>query len=132
VAWRGHGTVLLVDDEPIVREVAAVMLERLGFAVLAAADGAEAIERVRAEPQRFSAVLLDLAMPRMGGEECFTALHRLRPDLPVLLSSGYSQPELSQRFADRGLAGFIQKPYRYEDLATAMRAALGEPSRDPT
>jgi len=122
--WRGSGTVLVADDEQTVRDVAEQMLKRLGFEVVCVNDGQQALEAFGLEPDRFAAVLLDLTMPRMGGEECFTALLGIRPDMCIVLSSGYNQHELSERFEGRGLAGFVQKPYRLEDLAASMRRAL--------
>jgi CheY-like chemotaxis protein len=125
-AWRGSGTVLLVDDEESVRELAARMLERLGFDVVVAADGQEAL-RIAAEHRgRLRFVLLDLTMPHLGGHETFQELRRLDPEVRVVLSSGYSVSELESRFAGEGIAGFVQKPYSYGELETRVRAALRE------
>ncbi len=128
--WRGSGTILLADDERTVLKVAARMLARLGFEVVEAADGQEALELFRRTPDRFAAVLLDLTMPRMGGDECFTALRDIRPDVRVVLSSGYSEHELTRRFEGRGLAGFAQKPYRLKDLARVLRQAIAPEAAD--
>ncbi len=107
--WRGKGTILLVDDEEPVRNVSGKMLERSGFAVLRAGDGLEAIELFRAHGAEVACVLLDLAMPRMDGEETFKELRRIQPDVRVVLASGYSDQEISQRFLNAGLAGFDRK-----------------------
>jgi len=124
--WRGSGTVLIVDDEAVVRRVADRMVRRLGFGSLLARDGAEALEVYESNRDDIVLVLLDLAMPVMDGEEAFLKLRCLRGDLPVLLSSGYSEEHAARRFAGQGLSGFIQKPYRMAALRERVRAALGE------
>jgi PAS domain S-box-containing protein len=123
--WRGSGTVLLVDDEEPVRNVAKEMLERLGFRVVTAADGREALATFRVHADRVVCVLLDLTMPRMNGVETFRELRGLRADLRIILSSGYDEQDAIQRFAGRGLAGFIQKPYTLGALQEALRRVLG-------
>ncbi len=125
------GVVLLVDDEETVRAVGRAMLARLGFEVVAARDGREAVEVFASDPRRFACVLLDLTMPRMDGDECFRRLRELRPEVRVVLSSGYNEQELLARFAGKGLAGFIQKPYHIDELAAALDRVLGdaEPGR---
>jgi PAS domain S-box-containing protein len=123
--WRGTGTVLLVDDEESVRNVAGRMLERCGFKVIRAGDGREAVERFRTQAAEIVCVLLDLAMPRMDGEETFRELRRIKPDVRVVLATGYSDQEIAERFCSAGLAGFIEKPYRVEALSAKLRAVLG-------
>jgi two-component system cell cycle sensor histidine kinase/response regulator CckA len=123
--WRGAETILLVDDEESIRSMGAQMLQRLGFTVLMAADGREALEVFRAHEAAIALVLLDLTMPHMDGVEAFRELRRLREDVRVIISSGYSEQEVTQRFVGKGLAGFIQKPYRSDALAAVLRRALG-------
>ncbi len=123
-AWKGAGTVLLVDDEPLVLRVAARMLERYGFDVISAVDGVEAVELYRERADDIDLVLLDLTMPRMGGEETFLELRRIREDVKVILSSGYVEQDSTSHFAGRGLAGFIQKPYRLGPLRDRIREVL--------
>ena len=123
--WRGAGTILLVDDEDPVRNVVRRMLERWGFAVLCASDGREAVEMFRAHAAVVVCVLLDLAMPRMDGEETFQELRRIRPDIRVVLASGYSDQEVALRFQGTGLAGFIEKPYRMEALGAKLLEVIG-------
>lgn len=131
--WRGQGTVLLVDDEPVLQELGKQMIEELGFQVLTAGDGLEALQRFRTHEGPVAAVVLDLTMPRMDGEETFRELRRLDPKLRILLSSGYAEQEVLERFAGMGLAGVIQKPYRLQDLAERLRATLESPgTREPT
>lgn len=122
--WRGSGTILIVDDEDSVRSVARSMLESSGYAVLTASDGVEGIETFRAHSAEIVAVLLDMTMPRKGGAEVLPELLRTKPGVPVLLMSGYSEQEATSRFAGEGLAGFIQKPYRLDDLIKKLREIL--------
>ncbi|MFZ1375837.1 MAG: PAS domain S-box protein [Geothrix sp.] len=118
------GRVLLVDDEDSILEVTAKTLERLGFDVETAADGREAIELFSQRPEAFRLALVDLTMPRMDGRECFKALRAIRPDLPVVLCSGFSEQESVKAFLGEGLAGFIQKPYSMGILRQALIEAL--------
>ena len=122
--WKGEGTVLLVDDEEMVRQVASSLLTLMGFAVLTAADGVEALQIYRERTDDIALVLLDLAMPRMGGEETFTEIRRVKEDVKVILSSGYNEQDTTRNFAGKGLAGFIQKPYRLDALRDMIRAVL--------
>jgi CheY-like chemotaxis protein len=119
------GRVLLVDDEPAILEATAQSLQILGFDVEIARDGLDAVEKFSLHPGAFRVALLDLTMPRMDGRECFLALRQLRPDLPVILSSGFSEQESVKAFLGQGLAGFIQKPYTLSVLRAAFVEALG-------
>ncbi|MEQ8188538.1 MAG: PAS domain-containing protein [Candidatus Eremiobacterota bacterium] len=119
--WRGKGTILVVDDEKTVRTVAKAMLTKLGFTVLAADDGITGLEAFKNNINDIGAVLLDMTMPRMNGEETFHELRRLRQDVQVILSSGYNEQEAISRFPGQGLAGFIQKPYRVDELVKVLR-----------
>jgi CheY-like chemotaxis protein len=124
---EGGATLLVVDDDETVRAVAKAMLERRGYEVLLAADGREGVERFRQEQDRIALVLLDLTMPRMGGDEAFRAMRAIRPDVRVILMSGYSGHELSERYAGQGLADFIQKPFRIDDLDATLARVLTRP-----
>ena len=117
------GTVLLVDDEEIVRAVAADALTYLGYKVLVAIDGVDALEVFRAHGDQIDCVILDLKMPRMDGEETFVALRELS-EVPVMLSSGYAEEDSARRFSGKGLAGFIQKPYDLDTLAQKLTTVL--------
>ena len=125
-AWQGTGTVLIADDEEPVRDVLAHMLARLGFAVVAAPDGAEAINHFREEPERFAAVLLDVSMPRRDGLETLHEIRHLRPDTPVLLISGHGSGELLAKFAEERLDGIVQKPFTTPALREALHRALAQ------
>ena len=118
--------VLVVDDDETVRTVTRRMLEQGGFSVILAADGSQAIETYRATPA-ISLVIMDMTMPRMDGEECFRELRHLDPTVRVLLTSGYNEQDATERFVGKGLAGFIQKPYRPADLVAKVEAALAAP-----
>ena len=124
--WRGEGTVLVVDDEHTVRNLAGNVLERAGLRVLLAEDGERAVEVFREHASEIDVVLLDLTMPRKNGEQVFREIREIRPGVPVLLSSGYNEQDVTSKFAGRGLAAFIQKPYRARELLDAVRRALGE------
>jgi PAS domain S-box-containing protein len=119
----GGGTVLLVDDEDAVRDIGMRLLEQAGFAVVGAADGCEAVDYYREHCDDISCVLLDLTMPRMGGEETLQELRKIRDDVRVVLSSGFSEQEVVGRFAEGGIFGFVQKPYRFEKLVAEVEAA---------
>jgi two-component system, cell cycle sensor histidine kinase and response regulator CckA len=120
----GQGTVLVVDDEEMVRRTASHTLERYGYQTVAARHGAEALDVFRRAPERISLVLLDLTMPVMNGEQTLRELQLIRPSVRVLLTSGYNEVEAVQRFAGKGLAGFIQKPYTSAALAEKVKEAL--------
>jgi PAS domain S-box-containing protein len=124
--FAGSGTVLIADDEETVRTVAARMLEYLGFSVVLASDGREAVEKFRAEPSRFVFVLLDLTMPHLDGEEAFRQLRLLNPGVRVILTSGFNHHEAINRFVGKGLAGFIQKPFELAGFTKTVRSVLQE------
>ncbi len=119
------GTVLLVDDEEAIRDVATLMLRKMGLEVETARDGREAVEIFRARPGFYGVVILDLTMPRMNGEAALEKILRIRKDVPVILSSGYSLQSQQDRLAGIGASRFIQKPYSMEELESAVREALG-------
>ncbi|MCP3956308.1 MAG: response regulator [bacterium] len=122
----GRGIVLVVDDDESVRLVAQDMVEALGFDVLMAADGREAVEVFSRRRDDVDLVLLDLAMPRMSGEEAFREIREIAPEARVILASGYDERESTRLFAGKGLSGFIQKPYRLAALKEEIRVALGD------
>jgi two-component system cell cycle sensor histidine kinase/response regulator CckA len=124
--WSGSGTVLVIDDEEMVRKIAAEMLESLGFDTMTAADGHEALEMFRKHQDQIAIVLLDLTMPIMSGEEVFEEIKRIKGDVSVVLSTGYTALDAMARFEGKDLAGFIQKPYKYEVLGKIFRNVLGE------
>jgi PAS domain S-box-containing protein len=119
-------TVLVVDDEQIVRRSAKAMLERYGYSVVVAENGKEAVDLFRVLADKIDLVLLDMTMPLMGGEETFRQMKTIRGDVRVILSSGYNEVEAVRRFTGKGLAGFLQKPYSAVTLAEKVRSVLRE------
>jgi two-component system, cell cycle sensor histidine kinase and response regulator CckA len=119
------GTILVVDDELVVREMTRQALTRYGFDVLVASDGLEAIDVLKRHPSSISLVLLDLSMPGMSGEEALPELWKIRPGVKVIVSSGYSEAEVMAQFKGRRVSGFIQKPYTPVRLAEKVRFTLG-------
>jgi two-component system cell cycle sensor histidine kinase/response regulator CckA len=119
-----QGTVLVVDDEQGMRNLARAILEKCGYSVLTAGDGGDAMRVFRRHAGNVAAILLDLTMPGMSGEETAAQLLRIRPDVPIILSSGYGDGEVESRFAGRGLAGFLKKPYEPRELIEAIQRAL--------
>ena len=118
--WRGQGTILLVDDEESLLALGARMLENLGFTVLTAADGLQAVDRYRERGKEIDLVLMDLTMPHMDGAEAFGELRRLNPDVRVVLASGYSPEDVASRLAGKRIDGVLQKPYTLAKLREAL------------
>ncbi|RMG59644.1 MAG: response regulator, partial [Gammaproteobacteria bacterium] len=110
------GLVLIADDDESIRETAAVVLGELGFDTLMACDGQECLDLYRQFQDRICGVLLDMTMPRMDGYACYRELRRINPEVRVILSSGYTEHEITARLAGKGFSGFLQKPYRPESL----------------
>lgn len=122
---RGNGTILVIDDEEVVRNVTKRMLTRLGYTPLVAEDGPTGIEIFQKHKEEIVCVLLDMTMPKMSGEATFQHLKSIDPNVRVLLMSGYSEQEASHRFMGKGLAGFMQKPYTPQDLNEKLKEVLG-------
>lgn len=128
---RDGNLVLVVDDDDMVRRATTATLAELGYNVVEAPGGATAVEIVRARPDRFSVVLLDLVMPGMTGSETFRALTAIRPDLPVVVCTGFAADSHIDTDVKRRVAGLIQKPFTAERLARAL-ATAGSPAPRPT
>jgi PAS domain S-box-containing protein len=126
-AFEKRGTVLLVEDEQPVREIAKVMLAELGFSVLEAGDGVEAMELFGRQREDIRLVLSDLTMPRMDGWELLTTLRQREPGLPVVLASGYDQVQIMERFHLDQPQAFLSKPYRLATLDETIHRALNDP-----
>src|SRR5262249_42004075 len=121
---EGGETILVVDDEEIVRRTAKTMLERFGYTVLLAENGKEAIELYSVMGDKIGVVVLDMSMPTTGGEEAFRELKTRNPNVRVILSSGFNEAEAVRRFTGKGLAGFIQKPYSAAAFAQKVQRVL--------
>jgi PAS domain S-box-containing protein len=118
------GTVLLIDDEPLVRRIARAALDQLGYRVVEAENGVQAVELFSSLHREVSIVILDLTMPVMSGEETLRKLRAIDPSVRVILSSGFSEADAIRHFEGRNLAGFLQKPYTLTRLSERLRAAL--------
>lgn len=123
------GTILLVDDDPTVRQVGQLMLQRLGFSVREAVDGVSAIDIFRRHADRIDCILLDLTMPNLNGEKTYLELQRIRPGVPTVIMSGFSAEEINDRFPDEARVEFLQKPFQLDALSRCLQRALA--SRQP-
>jgi len=121
---KGTETVLVVDDEETILKVGIIMLESLGYKVLTAKSGEQAIEVYAQNRSEIDLVILDIIMPRMGGREIYDKLKELNPDIRILISSGYSIYGQAEEIMRRGGKGFIQKPFTIEKLSEMVRKAL--------
>jgi PAS domain S-box-containing protein len=124
MALHGAGTILVVDDEQPVRDLARKVLERYGYKVLLADGGTAAINTFKRHPGDISLVILDASMPGMSGAETFPELRKVRPEVRILVSSGYSELETMKAFPGPRVTGFIQKPYTSRGLAEKVRSAM--------
>jgi PAS domain S-box-containing protein len=122
--YHASGKILLADDEETIRNLGRRMLQRAGFEVIVACDGREAIEKFIKEKDSISLVILDLTMPHSDGEVCYREMRQITPGVKVILSSGYNEQDIVSRFAGKGLAGFVQKPYTTDELLAKIRQAL--------
>ena len=120
----GHGRVMVVDDEPAVRQMAACALDRMGYAATSCEGGAAAVDALSANLDGFDVVVLDLSMPGMSGQETLAHLRRLKPGLPVVMSSGYNEAECLRLLEGQRISGFLQKPYTAGTLGAMVKAAL--------
>ena len=123
---RGSETVLFVDDEDMIIEVAKEVLEQLGYKVLIARSGKEAIKIYDKDKERIDMVLLDMIMPDMSGGKTYDFLKEINPKVKVLLSSGYSINGQATEIMDRGCNGFIQKPFKMKELSQKLREVLDD------
>lgn len=125
---KGHGTLLFVDDEKGIVEVGSLILQRLGYKVIVAHSGEEAVEIYRQQPNQIDLVLVDMIMPGMSGSDTFNALRSINPDQKIILSSGYSVNDQARDIIERGCNGFIQKPFSIQDLSAKLRQVLDGPN----
>ncbi len=119
--WKASGVVLLVDDDARVRTVTELLLRDIGFDVMASATGRDAVREFERRAAEVRLVVLDVTMPDLGGDQVLGELRRRRPDIPVLLCSGYSQDEMRDRFSPEDLAMFLQKPYAFDVFRARLR-----------
>ncbi len=122
--WHGRGTVLLVDDDDSIREVGRQTLEQAGLKVITAGDGEEAVHIYQSRKNDIKLVLMDMTMPSLNGREAFIKMREINKNVKVILSSGYSEQEATERINERGLLGFLQKPYKPRDLIDKIKNIL--------
>jgi CheY-like chemotaxis protein len=120
----GRGHIMVVDDHNVVRSVTAKMLQSLGYGVVTARDGVEAVEYYREHASDIDLVILDMIMPRMGARECFKILKEINPGIRAVLSTGYVNNNAVQEIMNQGMCAFIQKPYQLNQLSTVVAQAL--------
>ena len=119
----GRGVILLVEDEPLLRELGTSVLQTLGYEVIAAVDGVEAVDFYRKNDHRLRAVLLDLKMPNMGGREAFLEFRAINPGVPIIICTGFGENEEVQELLTLGAMGMLAKPYKISDLALKLGQA---------
>ncbi len=124
--WVGSGLILVADDEETIRALCKNTLERSGFTVICASDGKKAVEIFQKNTEKIKMVILDMTMPHLSGEEAFREMRHIRSDVKVLLSSGYNEQNATNNFVGKGLAGFLQKPYKPETLLAKIKHILDE------
>ncbi len=122
------GSILLIDDEKVVLDVAEMMLSELGYNVITTQGAEQAIQYYQANYHDVSLVIIDMIMPGMDGKECFKALKKINPRIRAILSTGYGMDGRAQSLLDEGMYGFAQKPYRMEQLGKIVYDALSKSS----
>jgi CheY-like chemotaxis protein len=121
---RGSETILLVDDEQMMLEIGRDLLQTMGYRIITARDGEEAVEIYRSRSDEIDLVLLDIVMPKMGGGQAYDCMKAINPDAKVLLLSGYSIDGEATLILERGCSGFIQKPFNMVQLSRSVKAVL--------
>jgi CheY-like chemotaxis protein len=121
--WQGSGTILLAEDEVQVKSVAIILLKEMGFNVLDAANGKEALELYQQNAADITMVMTDMGMPVMNGYDLFYELKQLDPGLPIIISSGFGEGDIVSKIPREEIAGVINKPYRFEQLREVLRGA---------
>ena len=120
---RGGETILLADDEPMIRRLASTALQNHGYTVLQVEDGQEAVDLYEREHQRIDLVLLDLTMPTLSGQEALRKMLRINPQVKVMFASGYAAEQISAKEREL-IVGFVKKPYRPDELVQTIEEAL--------
>jgi signal transduction histidine kinase/CheY-like chemotaxis protein len=123
-AWHGSGTILLAEDEEQVKSVAIILLQELGFRVLDAANGKEALELYQQNAADIRLVITDMGMPVMNGYELFYKLKQLNPQLPIIITSGFGEAEIASKVPREEIAGLLNKPYRFEQLRDVLKRGV--------
>jgi len=126
VSWQGSGTVLLVEDEEQIAMLAKAMMTRLGFTVILAPNGREALELYRNNAARIAVVVTDMGMPIMDGYTLFRELKILNPELPIIISSGFGDSVVTSKIARKEISGLLSKPYGFEQLRNVLQSVMEE------
>ena len=124
IVARGSGNILIVDNEDVLRHMLMKMLENMGYHVLEAANGEDAIRLYRQRSESIHLVIMDLSMPKMGGEETFLHLKSINPSVKVIISSGFLEGEEIQGLIAKGVTGFLSKPYGVKDISSKIHQVL--------
>jgi PAS domain S-box-containing protein len=130
--YTGHERILFVDDEPALVEIGQEILTTLGYRVETTTSSLEAIERFKEAPERYDLIISDLTMPKMTGEALAREAMRIRPDIPVILFTGYSDIMSRERFVAAGIKDCLMKPLTRKDLAQSIRRVIDEAQTDPS
>ena len=128
---RGEETILVVDDEKMIRDLAVEMLSQSGYTVITAPDGETAIQVFRKENNRIALVILDLIMPGMDGKRCLSELLRFNPEARIIIASGYASQELATEMLGLGAKGLVGKPYDFARMLKVVRTTLDKSKYDP-
>lgn len=126
---KGHETILLVDDEPSLLETGQELLSYLGYNVLTASSGEDALATINREGERIGIVIMDLMMPGMGGEKCLVEIRKIFPAMKVMIASGNTTSVKTEDILNAGARAFIQKPYYIEDMSNKIREILDDPGQ---
>jgi PAS domain S-box-containing protein len=126
IMTHGTGTILVIDDEEIMQQLLSEMLQEMGFAVLSARDGLEGLEIYRNKWREVSLVIVDMVMPRLSGRETFLAMKEINPSIKAILSTGFSKDGEVRETLERGVAGFIQKPFKADELSDVIASVLAQ------
>lgn len=118
------GTILIIDDEELIRELARDVLEMNGYKIVCARDGIEGVTIYKEKKEEIDCIILDLTMPRMSGRETYIKLKEIDKQVKIILSTGHGKNETAQEIIALGVQGIIQKPYRIEDLLHTVEKTL--------
>ncbi|MDQ6962254.1 MAG: response regulator [Mariprofundaceae bacterium] len=118
-------TILIVDDDEALRDILKMMLEYLGYDIVTALDGLDCLEMYEKHRAKIELVLLDMTMPSMDGEEAFIELHKINPDIKVIITTGCKEEVVKEKFKEFPISGFVHKPFKMEFLDEQISALLG-------
>lgn len=124
--YKGTGTILVVDDEKEVRDLLKNQFEELGYSVIIAGDGKEAVEKYEIEYKNIDLIILDMIMPKLDGKETFRKMKKINPDLKVLLISGFSQNDKATDLLNEGVLAFAQKPFKIDEISKIIQSILNK------